>query len=127
MTSLPTPSRPTTIRPRRSDIWLISLDPTIGAELQKTRPAVVISADAVGVLPVKLVVPLTGWNASYRGKIWLVEIEPTRGTGLDKVSAADVLQMRSIALERFVIRQGRMPASLMDEIAAAIAAVVEYQ
>lgn len=127
MTSSPTPSRPTTIRPRRSEIWLINLDPTIGAELQKTRPAVVISADAVGVLPVKLVVPLTGWNASYRGKIWLVEIEPTRGTGLDKVSAADVLQIRSVALERFVKRQGRMPAPLMDEIAAAIAAVVEYQ
>ena len=127
MTSSPTPSRPTTIRPRRSEIWLINLDPTIGAELQKTRPAVVISADAVGVLPVKLVVPLTGWSASYRGKIWLVEIEPTRGTGLDKVSAADVLQMRSVALERFVKRQGRMPAPLMDEIAAAIAAVVEYQ
>ena len=127
MTSSPTPSRLTTIRPRRGEIWLINLDPTIGAELQKTRPAVVISADAVGILPVKLVVPLTGWNDSYRGKIWLVEVGPTRGTGLDKESAADVLQMRSVALERFVKRQGRMPAPLMDEIAAAIAAVVEYQ
>jgi len=29
--------------------------------------------------PVKLVVPLTGWNASYRGKIWLVEIEDRTG------------------------------------------------
>lgn len=127
MTSSPTTSRPPTIRPRRGEIWLITLDPTIGAELQKTRPAVVISADAVGVLPVKLVVPLTGWNASYREKIWLVEVKPVRGTGLDKESAADVLQMRSVALERFVKRQGRMPAPLVDEIAAAIAAVVEYQ
>lgn len=109
MTSSPTTNRPPTIRPRRGEIWLITLDPTIGAELQKTRPAVVISADAVGVLPVKLVVPLTGWNASYQGKIWLVEVKPVRGTGLDKESTADVLQMRSVALERFVKRQGRMP------------------
>lgn len=127
MTSSTTPSRPKTHRPRRGEIWLINLDPTIGAELKKTRPAVVVSADAVGVLPVKLVVPLTGWNDTYPGKIWLIEVEPTRGTGLDKESAADVLQMRSVALERFVRRQGRMPAPVMDEIAAAIAAVVEYQ
>ncbi len=122
-----TTRRPTTIAPRRGEIWLINLDPTVGAEIRKTRPAVVISADAVGVLPVKLIVPLTGWNVSYQGRLWLVEVSPTRGTGLDKRSAADVLQMRSVSVERFIKFQGRMPAPLLDEIAAAIAAIVEYQ
>jgi mRNA-degrading endonuclease toxin of MazEF toxin-antitoxin module len=33
---------------------LINLDPTIGAEIKKTRPAVIMSDDAVGVLPLKV-------------------------------------------------------------------------
>jgi mRNA interferase MazF len=36
----------------------VNLDPTIGAEIKKTRPAVVISSDAVGKLPIKLIVPI---------------------------------------------------------------------
>jgi mRNA interferase MazF len=35
----------------RGDVWKVNLDPTIGAEIRKTRPVVVISSDAVGVLP----------------------------------------------------------------------------
>jgi mRNA interferase MazF len=115
------------IVPQRSEIWLINLDPTVGSEIRKTRPAIVVSADAVGVLPVKLIVPLTSWNESYRDKLWLIEVTPTRTNGLAKPSAADVLQLRSVALERFISRIGRMPASQMNEIAAAIALVVELQ
>ena len=41
------------IMPKRGDVWDIDLDPTRGQEIQKTRPAVVISSDAVGKLRVK--------------------------------------------------------------------------
>lgn len=126
MTSSTTNS-PRSASPRRGEIWLVALDPTRGAEIRKTRPVVVVSADAVGVLPVKLVVPLTGRKPYHRGLIWLVPVDSTHGTGLDKPSTADVLQLRSVALERFVAHLGQLPAILVDEIAAAIAAVVEYQ
>lgn len=33
---------------RRGEIWLINLDPTIGSEIRKTRPAVIVNDDAVG-------------------------------------------------------------------------------
>ncbi len=46
----------------RGEIWKVSLDPTVGAEIRKTRPVVVVSSDAVGVLPIKLVAPLTEWK-----------------------------------------------------------------
>lgn len=36
---------------RRGEVWLINLDPTIGAEIKKTRPAVIVNDDAVGILP----------------------------------------------------------------------------
>ena len=38
---------------RRGEVWLINLDPTIGAEIRKTRPAVIVNDDAVGILPLK--------------------------------------------------------------------------
>jgi mRNA interferase MazF len=44
---------------RRSEIWLINLDPTVGAEIRKTRPAAIVSEDAIGILPLKVVVPIT--------------------------------------------------------------------
>ena len=46
------------------DIWLINLDPTIGAEIQKTRPAIIVNSDAVGILPLKIIAPLTDWKAN---------------------------------------------------------------
>ena len=42
----------------RGEVWLINLDATVGAEIRKTRPAVIVSADAIGVLPLRVVVPL---------------------------------------------------------------------
>jgi mRNA interferase MazF len=48
--------------PRRGEIWLVDLDPTRGSEMKKTRLVLVISSDALGVLPVKLGVPITEWQ-----------------------------------------------------------------
>ena len=49
----------------RGEVWLISLDPTVGAEIRKTRPAMIVSEDAIGVLPLRVVVPLTEWKERY--------------------------------------------------------------
>ena len=58
--------------PARGEVWLVNFDPTIGSEIRKTRPAVVISSDAVGRLPVKLVAPLTDWKNYYARNLWHV-------------------------------------------------------
>jgi len=42
----------------RGEIWLVNLDPTIGTEICKTRPVIVVSSDAIGALPIRLVAPL---------------------------------------------------------------------
>jgi mRNA interferase MazF len=44
---------------RRSEIWFINLDPTVGAEIKKTRPAVIVNDDAIGILPLKVIIPIT--------------------------------------------------------------------
>jgi mRNA interferase MazF len=38
---------------RQGEIWLVSLDPTIGAEIKKTRPAIIVNDNALGKLPLK--------------------------------------------------------------------------
>jgi mRNA interferase MazF len=109
----------------RGEIWLINLDPTIGAEIKKTRPAVIVSSDAVGVLPLKVVVPLTDWKEHYSIAHWMVRVEPSAQNGLEKPSAADAFQVRSLAQERFVRRLGKMEEKQMGEIAEALALVLE--
>ena len=46
-------------RSQRGEIWTVRFDPSEGAEIRKVRPAVVISVDTVGLLPLRIVVPLT--------------------------------------------------------------------
>jgi mRNA interferase MazF len=51
--------------PKRGEIWLVNFDPTVGAEIKKVRPAVVISSDSVGKLPIKLIAPITDWKTYF--------------------------------------------------------------
>lgn len=109
---------------RRSEIWLINLDPTIGAEIRKTRPAVIVNDDVIGILPLKVIVPITEWKSRYEVAPWLVRLEPDGDNGLQKISAADAFQVRSVAQERFVRLVGRLSERPMREIATALALVL---
>ncbi len=111
---------------RRGEIWRVNLDPTIGTEIKKTRPVVIVSSDAVGILPIKLIVPLTDWKDRYANSSWHVRVDPDSKNGLTKSSAADTLQLRGIDTTRFLNKLGQISADKIEEIAATIAAVVEY-
>ncbi len=113
--------------PGRGEIWLVNLDPTVGAEMKKKRPAVVVSSDAIGKLPLKLIAPVTKWDDRYQMSPWLVKIVPSSTNGLSKDSAVDTLQLRGMDIQRFIQKLGYFPAATMEEIVAAIAAVTEYQ
>ena len=108
---------------RRGEVWQINLDPTIGAEIKKTRPAVIVNDDAVGRLPLSIIVPVTDWKDRYAVAPWMVKIEPTIANGLSKTSAADAFQIRSVAHERFVNQLGELPEGQMVEIARALESV----
>ncbi len=112
---------------RRGEIWLINLDPTIGAEIKKTRPAVVVNDDAIGTLPLKVIVPITGWKDRYSIAPWMVRLEPDVENSLDKPSAADAFQVRSVAQERFVRCLGRLSSAAMQEITRALAVVLSIE
>jgi mRNA interferase MazF len=109
---------------RKGDVWLINLDPTIGAEIKKTRPAVIVSEDAIGVLPLKVIVPVTDWKDRYVVAPWMVRLDPDAQNKLDKTSAADCFQVRSVSRERFIRLVGSLPSSRMIEIEIALARVL---
>jgi mRNA interferase MazF len=116
---------PSSEQVRRGEVWWVNLDPTIGSEIKKIRPAVVVSSDAVGKLPLKVIVPLTDWQDSFRDNIWHVPIPCTPSNGLQKNSAADAFQVKNVSLLRFHQRAGQLTQSQLEEVVSAIAIVVE--
>ena len=113
-------------KPKRGEIWRVNFDPTTGTEIKKIRPAVVISSDAVGKLPIKLVAPVTDWKEYFSGNLWHVKIEPDELNGLTKISAVDALQLRGMDTQRFVEKLGEVSAETLEQILLAIAVVIEY-
>lgn len=112
-------------RSKRGEIWLVNLNPTIGAEIQKTRPAVIISTDSVGKLPIRIIAPITEWKDHFAAQSWFVRLEPDGINGLSKSSGVDALQIRGVDEARIVKRLGQLSAEVMDEIALAVAIVIE--
>jgi len=105
---------------KRSEIWLISLDPTIGAEIKKTRPAIIVNDNELGLLPLRVIVPLTDWKKRYSVANWMVKIESDTNTNLIKVSAADCFQVRSVSKDRFVRKIGFVDGVTMKQIEIAL-------
>jgi len=109
---------------RRGEIWLINLDPTIGAEIKKTRPAVIVNDDEVGRLPLRIIVPITDWKDRYELAPWMVKVEPDAANKLQKTSAADAFQVRSVAVERFVKEIGKVSDDALEAVTRALAIVL---
>lgn len=114
------------MRPRRSEVWQINFDPQVGAEIQKKRPAVILSEPQVGILPLRIVVPITDWKTHYAGYTWFVELPASDLNGLKKHSGANAFQVKSISLKRFIKKMGELTADQTEDIAAAVALCVGY-
>lgn len=115
---------PSTSCPVRGEVWRIRFDPVQGAEIGKTRPAVVVNERSVGRLPLRIVVPITEWRATFVTIPWLVLVKRNRRNGLSKNSAADCFQVKSVSVTRFVSKLGELRADEIEEISAAIALCV---
>ena len=70
---------------------------------------VIISADALGSIPLRVVVPLTPWQEKYAHAPWIMRMPPVLNSGLEKAQAADALQVRSVSISRSTGAWGRFP------------------
>ncbi len=109
---------------RRGEIWVYTADPTVGDEIGKTRPAIIVSNNDIGVLRLKVVVPITGWNKIFAQVPWMVRIEPTVENSLSKLSAADTFQVRCVSQQRLIKQVGTLSDQTMKEISNALAIVL---
>jgi mRNA interferase MazF len=96
---------------RRGDVFLVSLDPAQGGEIQKTRPCVVVSPDELNsYLRTFIVAPLTTGGHSYPFRI------PCRFEGRAGYVVID--QIRTVDRERLVRRLGKLSPSTLGNILA---------
>ena len=97
---------------KRGEIWLVNLDPTVGSEIQKTRPCVVISPPEMhDHLRTALIVPMTTGSHSAPFRI------PVRHGGKKGLILLD--QIRAVDKTRLVKRAGAIaPATLRATLAA---------
>jgi len=85
----------------RFDVVLVQLDPTLGSEIQKTRPCVVVSPDELnGALRTLIVAPMTTAGRDYPWRV------PTRFAAREGRIALD--QLRTIDRARVVRRLGTL-------------------
>jgi mRNA interferase MazF len=101
--------------PRRGDVWLVSFDPSVGHEIQKTRPALVIQNDVSNQhSPITIVAAITSRFADppYPRE---VIIQPGK-SGVDKPSAVVLNQIRSVDRQRLTKRLGAVDASTMRKV-----------
>lgn len=110
----------------RGEVWQVSFDPSIAAEIRKTRPAVIISSDALGVLPLRVVVPFTAWQPEFAAAPWMVRVEPSPANGLSKASAADAFQVKSISTQRLVRKLGAVSSAELRSIVEAVGMVIDH-
>ena len=95
--------------PRRGDVYLVSLDPTRGSEIRKTRPCVVVSPDELNRhLGTFLVAPMTTGGRSYPFRV------ARRFREKDGFVVPD--QLRTVDRIRLVRRAGRLQRDAMVKV-----------
>ena len=103
---------------KRGDIWLVNLDPTVGSEIQKTRPCVVISpAELHDHLRTVIVAPMTsqGFAAPFR--------VPVTHAGTKGLIVLD--QMRTVDKIRLAKKLGAVSARTLSATLAALQEIFE--
>jgi mRNA interferase MazF len=108
------------MKPKRGEIWLVEFEPQRGAEIQKTRPAVVLSIKEIEKIPMRIVVPVREYKAHHEQIIFFISLQPIRDNGLSKISSVDCTQVKSFALERFIKRLGTVTSAQLKEITGAV-------
>ena len=99
------------VAPRQDDVWLVALDPSVGSEIQKTRPCLVVSPDVSNrYLRTIIVAPLTTVVRPYPTRVNLTFQRKRGQVALDQIRAVDQ--------SRLIRKMGRVPALTGQTIAA---------
>ena len=111
---------------RTGDIFQVNLDPTVGDEIQKSRPVVVVNPGHDKNLRLAIVVPVTAWKRRWDGNPFFLTIaRPKAQHGLRKKSAVDCFQIRALSHSRFIKKLGAVNGKELDDIKKALALILD--
>ena len=103
---------------RRGDVVLVNLDPTVGVEIKKTRPAIVMSNDAINhYSQLAVIVPLTKNTVRLSPSHTLIPKGTARLTFASKVATE---QIKAIDKQRIARRLGSLPTGLLAQVERAL-------
>ena len=99
--------------PRRDEVWLVSLDPTRGTEIKKTRPCLIVSPDEMNEhLQTAIVAPMTTTLRHYPTRVALTFRGKSGQVALD--------QLRAVDHERLVRKLGTIPSKTAGLVSAVL-------
>ncbi len=107
------------LNPKRGEVYLVNFDPTIGAEIRKTRPALILQNDVANRhSPVTIVAAISGQfdEPLYPTEVLLSSPEG----GLDHDSVVLLNQVRTMDKARLVARLGRLKPETMHRVDRAL-------
>ncbi|HIG93821.1 MAG: mRNA interferase [archaeon GW2011_AR9] len=104
---------------QRGDIWLVGLDPTVGHEIKKSRPAVIIQNDIGNKYSqTTIIAPVTSQNTT---QIYPTEVLLTiENSQLGKESKVLLNQIRAIDKQRLIKKLGKVHEEIMPKIDEAL-------
>jgi mRNA interferase MazF len=109
-----------TRHPKRGEIYLTALDPTLGREIQKTRPALIIQNDVSNRLSgITIVAPITSTVRFPLNPVHAL-LAADKTTGLLVTSVALLNQIRAVDRVRLIKRLGAVDAGTMEQVDEAI-------
>ena len=103
---------------QRFDVWLVTLDPTVGSEIRKTRRALVVSPDEMNAhISTVIIAPMTTKGRNYPPRVPCTFQGKTGEVVLD--------QLRTVDKTRLVKRLGRLDTATCDAVLAVLAEMFE--
>jgi len=101
--------------PRRGEVWLVNFDPTVGDEIKKTRPAVILQNDIGNQYGAVTIV--AALSAHMGDELYPTEVPITPPeSGLEKSSVVLLNQIRTVDKTRLMSRIGKLNSATMDAV-----------
>lgn len=112
---------------KAGEIYWVNLNPTIGNEIKKRRPVVVLNGGHDKHLKLSSVVPVTAWSSYWEKNPFFVSLEPNTKNGLKKKSVVDCFQIRAVSHNRFAEKIGEISIDEIKLIKRSITLILDIQ
>jgi len=94
---------------KRGEVYLVNLDPTIGSEVQKTRPCLIVSPDEMNqYIKTIIIAPMTTKKRSYKSRVE-INFQGNRGQVM-------LDQIRTIDKKRLITKLGNLPKKKLETV-----------